>query len=60
MAAYEEGDRWGRLYDDAETVVGCRKDHDLLRAQALSPRETEIVIGSASEGFAEDALHRYA
>ncbi|MFC8717120.1 helix-turn-helix domain-containing protein [Kitasatospora sp. NPDC057198] len=60
MAAYEEGDRWGRLHDDAETVVSRRKDYDLLRAQSLSPRDTEVKIGSALEGFAEDARRRHA
>ncbi|QKW20215.1 helix-turn-helix transcriptional regulator [Kitasatospora sp. NA04385] len=60
MAAYEEGDRWGRLHDDTETVVSRRKDYDLLRAQSLSPRSTEAKISSALEGFAEDARRRHA
>ncbi|MFJ4680828.1 helix-turn-helix domain-containing protein [Kitasatospora sp. NPDC088783] len=60
VAVYEEGDRWGRLHDDAVTVVSRRKDYDLLRAQSLSPRDSETVISSALEGFAEDALRRHA
>ncbi|MFK0193994.1 helix-turn-helix domain-containing protein [Kitasatospora sp. NPDC090308] len=59
MVAYEEGDRWGRLHDDAETVVSRRKDYDLLRAQSLSPRDSEAAISSALEGF-ENALRRHA
>lgn len=60
MVAYEEGDRWGRLHDDVVTVVSRRKDYDLLRAQSLSPRDSEAVISSALEGFAEDAPRRHA
>ncbi|GAA2113807.1 helix-turn-helix transcriptional regulator [Kitasatospora saccharophila] len=55
MAAYEEGNRWGQLHDDALTVMSLNKDYNLLRAQSLSPRDTEAKFRSALEGFAEDA-----
>ncbi|MFF2618111.1 Scr1 family TA system antitoxin-like transcriptional regulator [Kitasatospora sp. NPDC058046] len=52
VIAYEEGSRSGHLIEDAHAVAQRRDLYDLLRAQSLSPHDTEAVIRSALEGFA--------
>ncbi len=44
VVAYEEGSRAGHLFDDPEEVRHRRALYDLLRAQALSPRDSEAMI----------------
>ncbi|MEV7777422.1 helix-turn-helix transcriptional regulator [Kitasatospora sp. NPDC088351] len=55
VIAYEEGSRSGRLFDDTQDVAHRQGLYDLLRAQSLSPQDSETVIRSAWEGFT-DAL----
>ncbi|MFF3599313.1 helix-turn-helix domain-containing protein [Kitasatospora indigofera] len=47
--AYLEGSRSGVLEDDPEKVAKLRESYDLLRAQALSPRESAVMIRAAME-----------
>ncbi|MFE4599986.1 Scr1 family TA system antitoxin-like transcriptional regulator [Kitasatospora indigofera] len=52
--AYEEGSRSGSLIDDPKAVAKRRALYDLLRAQALSPKESMAMISSALEGFSNE------
>ncbi|MGW3232492.1 helix-turn-helix domain-containing protein [Kitasatospora sp. NPDC001095] len=58
VAAYEEGSRSGTLFEDANEVSHRQALYDLLRAQALSPRDTEAMISAVLEGFT-DAIPRH-
>ncbi|MET9612332.1 helix-turn-helix domain-containing protein [Kitasatospora indigofera] len=51
VVAYEEGSRSGTLIDDPDEVTTRRALYDLLRAQALSPKDSAVMISSALEGF---------
>ncbi|KIQ64851.1 hypothetical protein TR51_12100 [Kitasatospora griseola] len=53
--AYEESSRAGTIFEEAQDVAERRRLYDLLRAQALSPRESELLIRSALEGLTSDA-----
>ncbi|MEE4594576.1 helix-turn-helix transcriptional regulator [Streptomyces sp. DSM 41524] len=44
LLAYEEGSRFGTIIEDREQVAARRKNYDLLRAMALSPRDSEAMI----------------
>jgi transcriptional regulator with XRE-family HTH domain len=48
---YEEGLTSGMLVEDPETVRTRRRDYDLMRAYALSPRDTAAHIRSAMEAL---------
>lgn len=49
--AYEEGITTGQLLEDSERVVTRRRSYDLLRAYALSPRDTAAFIRSVMEAL---------
>lgn len=49
--AYEESIDTGQLLEDAESVVTRRRSYDLLRAYALSPRDTAAFIRSVMEAL---------
>ncbi|MET7905874.1 helix-turn-helix transcriptional regulator [Streptomyces sp. NPDC005355] len=49
--AYEEGSRSGTIIEDRAEVALHRENYDLLRAMALSPRESEAVIQAAMEDY---------
>ncbi|WP_329566444.1 helix-turn-helix domain-containing protein [Kitasatospora sp. NBC_01266] len=51
VVAYEEGSRSGTLIEENGIVAKCQAYYDLLRAQALSPRDSLAVIGTALKGF---------
>ncbi|CDR05393.1 helix-turn-helix domain-containing protein [Streptomyces iranensis] len=44
QVAYEEGSRSGSIIEDREGVAVRRENYDLLRAMALSPRDSEAMI----------------
>ncbi|GLV74668.1 Scr1 family TA system antitoxin-like transcriptional regulator [Streptomyces hygroscopicus] len=44
MLAYRESSRFGMVIDDNDVVTKLRKNYDLLRAMALSPRDSEAMI----------------
>lgn len=48
---YEEGLASGTLVEDQETVRARRRDYDLMRAYALSPRDTAAFIGTVLEAL---------
>ncbi|WP_407550143.1 helix-turn-helix transcriptional regulator [Streptomyces sp. Pv4-95] len=49
--AYEEGSRSGALVEHREAVAESRESYDLLRAMALSPRDSEAMIRAAMEDW---------
>ncbi|MFJ4920752.1 helix-turn-helix domain-containing protein [Streptomyces sp. NPDC088725] len=49
--AYEESIRTGQLIEGSEDVVRHRRAYDVIRANALSPRETGALITSAMEAL---------
>ncbi len=49
IVAYLEGSRSGRIVDDGYRVAEMEESYDLLRAMALSPRESEALIRAAME-----------
>nr|WP_307818940.1 Scr1 family TA system antitoxin-like transcriptional regulator [Streptomyces sabulosicollis] len=51
QVAYEEGSRSGVLIEDQAGVAMRRENYDLLRAMALSPRDSEAVIQAAMEDY---------
>ncbi|MGW4805147.1 helix-turn-helix domain-containing protein [Kitasatospora sp. NPDC004272] len=53
--AYEESSHAGRIFEEAEEVKKRGALYNLLRAQALSPRDTERVLGAMLEGMTADA-----
>ncbi|MEU5028646.1 helix-turn-helix domain-containing protein [Streptomyces milbemycinicus] len=44
MFAYKEDSRFGTIIEDQGVVAKLRKNYDLLRAMALSPRDSEAMI----------------
>ncbi|WBB59943.1 helix-turn-helix transcriptional regulator [Streptomyces sp. WMMC500] len=51
VVAYEEGITTGHLIETSESARKRRRAYDLLRAYALSPRDTAAVIRSAMEAL---------
>lgn len=51
VVAYEEGSRTGTLLEKMDIVAKRRAYYDLLRAQALSPRDSLAMISAALKGF---------
>ena len=51
LVAYEEGSRSGLIIEHREGVDRCRQNYDLLRAMALSPRDSEAMIQAAMEAW---------
>ncbi|MFJ1704645.1 Scr1 family TA system antitoxin-like transcriptional regulator [Kitasatospora sp. NPDC088346] len=51
VLAYEEGSRSGSLIEGQEDVSRRRALYDLLRAQALSPRDSAAMMNATMEGF---------
>ncbi|MEV6317091.1 helix-turn-helix transcriptional regulator [Streptomyces sp. NPDC051776] len=51
LVAYEEGSRSGTIIEDRSGVAERRESYDLLRAMALSPRESEALIRAALEDW---------
>ncbi|GAA0670089.1 helix-turn-helix transcriptional regulator [Streptomyces malaysiensis subsp. malaysiensis] len=51
QVAYEEGSRSGALIEDQVGVAMRRENYDLLRAMALSPRDSEAMIQTAMEDY---------
>jgi transcriptional regulator with XRE-family HTH domain len=49
IVAYLEGSRSGRIVEDDYRVAEMEESYDLLRAMALSPRESEALIRAAME-----------
>lgn len=49
--AYDEGARTGVVISDPNDVGDRRDSYDLLRAQALSPRDSEAMIRTALKGY---------
>ncbi|MFC0599772.1 helix-turn-helix domain-containing protein [Streptomyces palmae] len=49
QVAYLEGIRCGQVFDDPKDVAERRDNYDLLRAMALSPRDSEAMIRAAME-----------
>ncbi|MGW1378115.1 Scr1 family TA system antitoxin-like transcriptional regulator [Streptomyces sp. NPDC002446] len=47
--AYEEGSRSGTVIEGADEVAERRESYDLLRAMALSPRDSGAMIRAAME-----------
>ncbi|GAA2122824.1 helix-turn-helix transcriptional regulator [Kitasatospora saccharophila] len=56
--AYEESSRAGVVFDKSRDVVDRQALYDLLRAQALSPQASELLIRSILEGLTSDAPRR--
>ncbi|MFD9685561.1 helix-turn-helix transcriptional regulator [Kitasatospora sp. NPDC059146] len=54
-SAYMEGSHTGQLEEDAEAVRGFRLSYDLLKASALPPDESAVVIQTVMEDFARCA-----
>lgn len=51
MVAYEEGSRSGTVIEDRDAVAEREENYDLLRALALSPRDSEAVIRAAMKDW---------
>jgi transcriptional regulator with XRE-family HTH domain len=51
LVAYEEGSRSGTMVEDWDAVAERRENYDLLRAMALSPRDSQTMIRAAMEDF---------
>ncbi|MER5968608.1 helix-turn-helix transcriptional regulator [Streptomyces sp. NPDC002055] len=51
VLAYQEGIKSGQLIEDWEAVEERRQAYDLLRAYALSPRDSAALIESAMEEY---------
>jgi hypothetical protein len=49
--AYVESNYSGQLIEDPAAAMKRRRAYDLLRAHALSPRESAAMIEAAMEGF---------
>ncbi|MFF2624890.1 Scr1 family TA system antitoxin-like transcriptional regulator [Kitasatospora griseola] len=54
QVAYEESSRAGTIFEETQAVAERRALYDLLRAQALSRRESVQLIGSVLEGLTTD------
>lgn len=55
--AWLEGSRSGTIVDDPKAVAARRESYDLLRAQALSPRDSEAVIRAVMKEYEDHAAH---
>lgn len=53
--AWLEGNRSGMIVDDPRAVAARRESYDLLRAQALSPRDSEAVITAVMKEYEHHA-----
>lgn len=51
QVAYEESISTGTLLEEKHVVTACQRAYDLLRACALSPRETAALIRAAMEAL---------
>jgi transcriptional regulator with XRE-family HTH domain len=51
-----EGNRVGTVFDDPEFVAALRESYDLLRAQALSPRDSLAMIGAAMKEYEQHVI----
>ncbi|MFI0213197.1 helix-turn-helix domain-containing protein [Streptomyces lydicus] len=58
LVAYEEGSRSGSIMEDQATVAEYQESYDLLRAMALSPRDSEAMIRAAMEDWQPCGPHR--
>ncbi|WP_458085366.1 helix-turn-helix domain-containing protein [Streptomyces malaysiensis] len=54
MLAYKEGSHFGTIIEDKDVVAKLRKNYDLLRAMALSPRDSEAMIRAAMKDWTHD------
>ncbi|MFF5589507.1 helix-turn-helix domain-containing protein [Streptomyces hygroscopicus] len=52
LVAYDESSQSGTIIEDQETVMRRRENYDLLRAMALSPRDSEAMIRAVMEDLA--------
>ncbi|MDN3055472.1 helix-turn-helix transcriptional regulator [Streptomyces sp. SRF1] len=52
LVAYDESSQSGTIIEDQETVARRRENYDLLRAMALSPRDSEAMIRAVMEDLA--------
>lgn len=53
--AWLEGNRNGTLLDNPEAVAARRESYDLLRAQALAPRDSEAMIRTVMKEYEQHA-----
>ncbi|WP_431042463.1 helix-turn-helix domain-containing protein [Streptomyces sp. P1-3] len=51
LAAYREGAHWGAMVKGANAVAERRDSFEMLRAMALSPRDSEAMIRAAMEDW---------
>lgn len=51
LLAYEEGSRSGTIIENGAEVDQRRENYDLLRAMAISPRDSESMIRAAMEAW---------
>ncbi|MGW3563737.1 helix-turn-helix domain-containing protein [Streptomyces sp. NPDC000941] len=51
LVAYDESSQSGTIVEDQETVTRRRENYDLLRAMALSPRDSEAMIQAVMEDW---------
>ncbi|MGP3982063.1 helix-turn-helix domain-containing protein [Streptomyces sp. KR80] len=51
LVAYVEGSQAGTIIEDRDAVARRRENYDLLRAMALSPRDSEAMIRAAMEDW---------
>lgn len=58
LLAYWEGSQSGTIIGDPEDVAKRRESYDLLRAMALSPRDSEAMIREAMEDWSTCESHR--
>jgi transcriptional regulator with XRE-family HTH domain len=58
LVAYEEGSRSGTLIDNHEEVMSRTESYDLLRAMALSPRDSEAMIRAVMEDWTSCEPHQ--
>ncbi|MGW5445385.1 helix-turn-helix domain-containing protein [Streptomyces asiaticus] len=57
MVAYAENSESGKLFEDREAVARRRENYDLLRAMALSPRDSEAVIRAVMKDWTHANHH---
>jgi transcriptional regulator with XRE-family HTH domain len=55
--AWMEGSEHGTIVDEPEAVTARRESYDLLRAQALSPRDSEAMIRAVMKEYEHHAAH---
>ncbi|NJP42637.1 helix-turn-helix domain-containing protein [Actinacidiphila epipremni] len=54
---WSEGSQDGTMVDDPDAVAARRESYDLLRAQALSPQDSEAVIRAVMKEYEHHAAH---